>query len=123
MTVLLPFLWCLRLYWPNQKPHLEKGGHGALLTFSLPLENIDFFFTWTLLACTPRSLIFFSPQESKFMWIDTIIKDIYIFFLLIKRELQYRKPMGGRPSEHQRKPEKGTRNDQSRGNALHAGSS
>lgn len=43
MTVLLSFLWCLHLYWPNQKPHLEKGRHGALLIFSLLLENIDFF--------------------------------------------------------------------------------
>lgn len=49
----------------------------------------------------------FFPQESKFVWIDTIIKDFYIFFLLIKRELQYRKPTGGGTSEHQRKPEKG----------------
>lgn len=64
-----------------------------MLIFSLPLENIDFFHL-SVVSLHTKVFDFFS-QESKFVWIDTIIKDIYIFFLLIKRELQYRKPMGG----------------------------
>lgn len=62
MTVLLSFLWCLGLYWPNQKLHLEKGGHGALLTLSLPLENIDFFFHLSIVSLHTKVFDFFSPR-------------------------------------------------------------